>query len=726
MHSLAGTLTGLQKQTHAMEQPFFLSTLKPMTWRSAFVVLSIFCFLTLPAKADEAPVLTPEIAFWQKVFAQIDTGAGLVHDERNLSVIYETLKVRKGIGWRKRKKYVDAAFKRYRTALNSLASGKRASLTDDEQKALDAWPPNTSNATFKSAAKRLRFQLGQADRLVHSVEGAASWREYIDATFTAMGIPRVATAIPHVESSYNPQAVSSVGAKGVWQFTAGMGRRFMRVDHIVDERLDIYKATIAAGELLLHNYAVTGSWPLAITAYNHGTSGIRRAKKLLKTSSINTIVRQYRGPAFGFASRNFYAAVQAAANVDANRDQYFKDLNIKVGQPPISYTLPYYIDIQNLLSLLDLSEETFKTLNPALLSPVWKQLKWVPKGHTIYLPCEGGDCESMVARLESAPEEIRHSKQKGNKKYVIKRGDTLIEIAATHRLDVEDILSLNNLSNVDKIRFGQTLLLPEIEPLPRLSRFDPLSVQAIPSSLKKDIVVDTKGQPVAAKHVVKAALNPELIQEPEVSSDVIASTHEKASVASATPTGKSEKIPLIITSPEQGDDADLAPWVNLATRQANQLLAPPVSGDPFDYSVANDNSIEVQAEETLGHLGEWLNSDSRALRHLNGFGPKKTLRIGQRIQLDFSNASQEEFETRRREYHQTLQAAFFSDNIITSVDAHKTVPGESLWVLANNAYSVPLWLLRQYNPDISLDGLSVNSQVYIPVVKKRDYANEVP
>ena len=121
--------------------------------------------------------------------------------------------------------------------------------------------------------------------------------------------------MPHVESSFDPYAYSKVGAAGLWQFMRSTGRRFLRIDAAVDERLDPYRATEAAAQLLSYNYRLLGSWPLAITAYNHGAEGMRRAREQLGTDDIVRIVRDYHSPTFGFASRNFYVSFLAALTV---------------------------------------------------------------------------------------------------------------------------------------------------------------------------------------------------------------------------------------------------------------------------------------------------------------------------------------------------------------------------------------------------------------------------
>src|SRR5260370_33573295 len=100
----------------------------------------------------------------------------------------------------------------------------------------------------------------------------------------------------------------------------------MRVDGLVDERPDPSSATEAAANLMLYNYRLLGTWPLAVTAYNHGPGGLRRAQDELGTSGIAVIVKRYQGKTFGFASRNFYVAFLAALEVDRNAEKFFGPL----------------------------------------------------------------------------------------------------------------------------------------------------------------------------------------------------------------------------------------------------------------------------------------------------------------------------------------------------------------------------------------------------------------
>ena len=151
--------------------------------------------------------------------------------------------------------------------------------------------------------------------------------------------------MPHVESSFNPAAYSKVGAAGLWQFMPSTAKRFMRVDSLVDERLDPYSATEAAANLMLYNYRLLGTWPLAVTAYNHGPGGLRRAQEQLGTSDIAVIVKRYQGATFGFASRNFYVSFLAALEVDRNAEKYFGPITPLPDTQNTPVELPDYIAV---------------------------------------------------------------------------------------------------------------------------------------------------------------------------------------------------------------------------------------------------------------------------------------------------------------------------------------------------------------------------------------------
>src|SRR5262249_29664777 len=91
----------------------------------------------------------------------------------------------------------------------------------------------------------------------------------------------------------------------------------------------------------------------------------------------------------------------------------------------------------------------------------------------------------------------------------------------------------------------------------------------------------------------------------------------------------------------------------------------------------------------------------------------------QRLKLDFSRVSADEFEQRRLEYHQSLQDEFFEAFQVTGTEQHALEPGETLWFLAQRKYRVPMWLVRQDNPDLGFAALQPGVPPLVPVVEPR-------
>ena len=132
--------------------------------------------------------------------------------------------------------------------------------------------------------------------------------------------------MPFVESMFNYRARSNAGASGVWQFTRATGRMYLQMDSAVDARSDVLLAAEGAAKLLADNYRRVESWPLALTAYNHGISGMVRAVRQLGTRDIGVISEKYRSRTFGFASRNFYSEFVAAVVAYADRARIFRGI----------------------------------------------------------------------------------------------------------------------------------------------------------------------------------------------------------------------------------------------------------------------------------------------------------------------------------------------------------------------------------------------------------------
>ena len=108
----------------------------------------------------QPPELKPDITFWTRVYTEITTGQGFIHDNARLGVVYEKIDI-KGLSAKQRKRKIKAAKDKYIKILNQLATGKRSNLSAEARRVLKMWPSGTKKKEFKVAKGRVRFQLGQ-------------------------------------------------------------------------------------------------------------------------------------------------------------------------------------------------------------------------------------------------------------------------------------------------------------------------------------------------------------------------------------------------------------------------------------------------------------------------------------------------------------------------------------------------------------------------------------
>jgi peptidoglycan lytic transglycosylase D len=643
------------------------------------VLLLVFRLAAAAEPFPEPPELQPDVDFWIGIFTRYTTNQGVLHDAGNLGVVYERIDFPSGLDRRERQHRVVERRKAIQTVLAQLASGKRDKLSTEEARILALWPEGVSSATLVDASRNIRYQQGLSDRFQEGLIRAGRWRPYIEDELHAVGVPVELAALPHVESSYNPDARSNVGASGIWQFTRSTGRRYMRIDHIVDERNDPFLATRAAGRLLAYNYSITGNWPMAITAYNHGLAGVRRAMREYGDNAYTDIIRKYKGRTFGFASRNFYVAFLAAMQVDRDAEKYFPGLAV---EQPIDYfeiALDDYISAADLAAALGITTAQLRSNNPALQPTVFQGSKYLPKGFPVRIPKRLLDdpIENLVAAI---PADKWQTAQLPDLFHTIRRGETLSEIAEEYHTRVSTLVALNNLGSSNRIRAGQRLRLPAAGPAAIVAAAEP-------------------------PEATVAAAEPEAT-EVEAEPEAVAETEAEAETAAAP-----EPVALA-TEEESGSIAGEIASDLIGTIQTALL------SDPSDYSVADDGTIEIQPLETLGHFADWLEIRTQRLRDINGLAFHHPVDVGQRIRLDLSRVDERTFEDRRVAYHRAQQDAFFREHVISGVKEHVIAPGESIWILALRKYDVPMWLFRQYNPEVDPDTVRPGTRVQFPVLTR--------
>jgi membrane-bound lytic murein transglycosylase D len=632
------------------------------------------------------PELEKDVRFWIRVYTEVTTDQGLLHDDWNLGLVYEVLRFDPASSPAQRERRVAEAKTRYAGLLRRFAAGETDNLTPHERRILHAFGEKATPSDFRDAIERIRFQLGQADRFHEGLIRAAVWEKQIAHTLAQHGVPPEIAALPHVESSFNLAAYSKVGAAGLWQFMPGTAKRFMRVDGLVDERLDPYSATEAAANLMLYNYRLLGTWPLAVTAYNHGPGGLRRAQDELGTSDIAVIVKRYQGATFGFASRNFYVAFLAALEVDRNAEKYFGPITRLPDTDSTPVELPDYIPVEALAKAFKVDMGALRVLNPALRPPIWNGSRFVPRGYMLRLPGTPPQAE-IAAAWERLPPAQRYVAQRNDGSHKIRRGETLAGIAAASGMSLNRLLAANGWAANHVVARGETVRIPAPMSRAEVGASGAAVVAALPPESATQTAPPAAGSPPAATPAPATAPAP---------------PHATAPAPVAAKIAAPPKEPV---SARQTDSNALLP-----------VAAPTGSADATDYSVGPNDTVIVQAAETLGHYADWLTVNSQALRALNKLHKNAMVTVGHRVKLDFSKVSVEQFVATRREYHRHLQEDYFATHRIAGTENYSVKRGESLWVIAQQHADLPVWLVAQYNPDVDFSDVRPGTTITLPRV----------
>ncbi len=275
--------------------------------------------------------LEPAVEFWRKTYAVWHRSEVAFHDDRYMDVIYEVM-VLPGI-------VTDSLTSDQKAIVSQRRDFWKAQLADLENKLRYNAPLNAGdrqliaklqssnqqlNSVLNGAAERVRSQRGIRERFKRGLEISGRYDSQFRKIFRNAGLPEELALLPHVESSFQPAAKSSAGAVGMWQFTKSAAKTFMPGNGRVDQRLDPFASAYGAARYLSYAYGKLGDWPAAITSYNHGIGGMKRAQSQAGRNFSN-IVAAYDGPAFGFASRNYYAQFLAAREIANNPKQYFAE-----------------------------------------------------------------------------------------------------------------------------------------------------------------------------------------------------------------------------------------------------------------------------------------------------------------------------------------------------------------------------------------------------------------
>ncbi len=564
------------------------------------------------------PIVARQKAFWIQVFTKYTGKQGLLHDGLVGLPTYASVNLH-GMTRREAKRYVRAKKNEVASNLIQLAAlvDSNGTLTPAQTRLLRLFPSGIYGAELRKASRNVRFQRGLANRFKQGIERSGAYLHLIKGFLREHGVPEDLAYLPHVESSFQIKAHSSAGAAGIWQFTRGTGRLFMKVNREIDERLDPVIASEAAAKFLRQNYDRLGSWPLAITAYNHGPMGIARIVKHTGINDLGVLIETYHGGLFRIASKNFYAEFLAAREVAKNPRKYFKNI---VFAPPFEYQeyrLPFYVPFSSVVKALRTDKSTLRRMNPALRRIVWSGAQYIPKGFVLRLPKRS----SPRAFLASLPHDTRKKGKKRTWIVRVKRGDTLSDLGRRYGVSWRTLAAANNISSTGRILPGQKLILPH------KGKNAPVAVKHLQKQRQKQ-------QRIRAKAFQTARANIQLdgVDQVPSSNGFLPSLGLKLIKVEGNDRLGTVRIAY---GENLGQYAEWSQTTPLELRQINQL------------------------------------SRHRALR----------LRPGSLVKIPLDAVTPMQFETQRIAFHQDREATFFAANRVANVQKIVVRRGQTPWNL---------------------------------------------
>ena len=300
----------------------------------------------------------------------------------------------------------------------------------------------------KLVAKHEKWYASNPEYVARMTERARLYLYYITEEVERRGMPSEIALLPMIESAFNPGAYSTSRASGIWQFMPSTGKKFgMQQNWWYDGRRDIISATNGALDYLQKLHDMFGDWELALAAYNCGEGAIQRAQAHNRKRHLPT---NYANLKLLKETRNYVPKLLAIKNIIADPTSFGLTLQDIPNEPYFAaVATTKHIDVKLAAQLADISEEEFIALNPAHNRPVILQ----GSSDLILLPI--AKMETFRANLESYNKPLVSWQS-----YQPKKGERLDKLAPRFGLSLENLKSVNGLSQRGNISTGQTLLVP--------------------------------------------------------------------------------------------------------------------------------------------------------------------------------------------------------------------------------------------------------------------------
>ncbi len=296
---------------------------------------------------------------------------------------------------------------------------------------------------------RTQWYASKPDYLQRMGERSGRYLYYIVEEIERRNMPMELALLPFIESAFNPQAVSSARASGMWQFMPATGKSFdLKQNAFRDDRRDVQASTRAALDYLERLHKMFGDWHLALAAYNWGEGNVGKAIARNKRAGLPT---KYTDLSMPMETRMYVPKLQAMKNIVGNPPQYGVTLTSIPNHPFFqSVPLPRDMDVNVIAKLAEVSVEDFKALNPSASRPVLL----AAGTPSILLPWDNAEVfqrnfeTSSITRMASWTAWIAPANMK------------VADAAKRVNMSEADFRAINNIPPRMQIKAGSALLVP--------------------------------------------------------------------------------------------------------------------------------------------------------------------------------------------------------------------------------------------------------------------------
>ncbi|OUM02758.1 transglycosylase SLT domain-containing protein [Variovorax sp. JS1663] len=296
---------------------------------------------------------------------------------------------------------------------------------------------------------REQWYATRPDYMQRMTERSSRYIFHIVEELERRDMPTELALLPYIESAFNPQAVSSAKAAGMWQFMPATGTDFdLKQNVFRDDRRDVIASTRAALDYLQKLYNMFGDWHLALAAYNWGEGSVSRAIARNQRAGLPTGYTDLNMPA---ETRYYVPKLQAVKNIVANPERFNADLPLIANHPYFqTVALTRDLDVALAAKLADVRIEDFRALNPAAHKPVLLAAG-TPE---ILLPWDNA---AVFQRNFEAYSQGQYASWTA---WTVPNTMTVADAAQRSGMSEADLRAINNVPPRMLIKAGSTLIVP--------------------------------------------------------------------------------------------------------------------------------------------------------------------------------------------------------------------------------------------------------------------------